>query len=73
MEFTKHLQNVSNEYEICVLKSKKINLRASILTWFWALEPVQGRLGAHPEMGTLKTTKKQLSGTLLFKHICDRC
>ena len=73
MEYTKHLPNVSKEYEIIVIKYPEIHLQASILTCFWALEPAWGRLGAHPGMGTLKTMKKSLSGTLLLEHICDIC
>ena len=73
MEYTKHLQNVSKEYELIVIKYHKIHLRASILTCFWALEPVRGRLGDHPGMGTQKHTKKSLWGTLLLEHICDIC
>ena len=73
MEYTKHLQNVSKEYEIIVIKYQNIHLKASILTRFWALEPVRGRLGDHPGMGTLKHITNTLSGTLLLEHICDRC
>ena len=32
-----------------------------------------GRLGDHPGMGTLKTTKRSLFETVLLEHICDRC
>ncbi len=63
MEYTKHLQHVSNEYEIVVIKYQKIHLKASVLTRFWALEPVRGRLGDHPGMGTLKAMEKPLLGT----------
>ena len=37
------------------------------------MEPVRGRLGDQPGMGTLKTTKKSLFETLILEHICDRC
>ena len=40
MEYTEHLQNVSKEYEIIVMKYQTIHLRVSILTWFGALETV---------------------------------
>ena len=71
MEYTKHLPNVSKEYEIIVIKSPEIHLQASILTCFWALEPAWGRLGVHPGMGSLKTTKTTLLGTVLWHYICD--
>jgi len=73
MEYMTHLQNVSKGYEIIVMKYEKIHLRTSILTCFWALEPVRGRFGDHPGLGTLKTIKKLLFETLLLEHICDRC
>jgi len=50
-----NLQHVSKEYELVVLKYLELHLRASISTCFGALEPVWGRLGDHPGMGTLKT------------------
>jgi len=73
MKYAKHLQNVSKEYEILVTKQQRIHLRTSILTWVSALEPVRGRPGDHPGLGTLKITKKSLLGTLLWEHICDIC
>ena len=73
MKYAKHLQNVSKEYEILVTKQQRIHLRASILTCFWALEPVRGRPGDHPGLGTLKITKKSLFRSLLWDHICDIC
>ena len=56
-----------------MIKHLQIHLGISILACFWALEPVRGRLGDHPGMGTLKTTKKTLWETLLWEHICDIC
>jgi len=61
MEYTKHLQHVSNEYELIVIKYQEIHLRTSILICFGALEPVWGRLGNHPGMGTLKTSKTNIT------------
>ena len=66
MEYTKHLQHVSKEYEIIVITYQKIPLEACILTRFWALEPVRGRLGDHPGMGTLKNTKNTTLGISPF-------
>ena len=73
MVYSKHFENVSNKYEIMLIKTQKIHLWALILMCFWALGPVRGRLGDHPGMGTLKTTKRSLCETLLLGHICDRC
>ena len=72
MEYPKHLQNVFRKYDIIMIKYQKIHFGASILACFWALEPVRGRLGDHPGMGTLKK-KESLWGTLLLEHICDIC
>ena len=69
---TNHLQNASKEYEILETKQQRILFKASILTCFWALEPVWGRLGDHPGMGTLKVTKKTLSVTSFLEHIYNR-
>jgi len=73
MEYTKHLENVSRKDDTIIVKHQKIHLGASILTRFWALDPARGRPGDHPGLGTLKITKKTLSGTLLWEHICDIC
>ena len=73
MEYTKHLENVSRKHYTIIVKYQKIHLGASILTCFWALEPVRGRPGDHPGLGTLKNTKKLLWGPLLWEHICDIC
>ena len=56
-----------------MMKYVEIHLGVSILTCFWALEHVRRRLGDHPGMGTLKTTKKTLWGTFLCEPMCDIC
>ena len=73
MVYSKHLKSTPKKYEIIVIKWQQIHLVASILACFCTLEPVQGRLGDHPGMGTQKTTKKQLFETHILQHICDRC
>jgi hypothetical protein len=70
---TKHLQNASKEYGMIKAKQQTILSKASILTCFWALEPVRWRLGDHLGMGTLKTSKKWMWGTLLLEHIRNIC
>ena len=70
---TNHFQNASKEYEMLEKKHQKILVEVTILTCFWALEPVCGRLGDHPGMGILKNSKKPIWETLLWEHICDIC
>ncbi len=60
MEYTKHLPNVSEEYEIIVIKYPKIHLQASILACCFALEPVRGRFGA-PSWDGIPKTHKQIT------------
>ena len=72
-QYTKHLQKAFRKYDIIMIKYLEILLGVSILACFWALEPVRGRLGGHPGMGTQKNTNKSLWGTLLLEHICDIC
>ena len=69
MEYPKHLQNALRKYAIILIEYKKIHLGASILACFWALEPVRGRLGDHPGMGTLKTSKKPLGNPPLGAYL----
>ena len=73
MGHTRHSQSVFKEVEIINMKCQKINVQASILAWFRVREPPRGGPGDHAGMGTLKTTKRSLFGTLFLEHIYDRC
>ena len=62
MECTKHLQHVSKEWEIIVIKFKKIYLRDSILTCIGALEPVGDALETILGWGNQKAQKDPVGG-----------
>ena len=41
MEYPKHIQKISKEYDVIIIKHQANRFRAFILASFWALEPIQ--------------------------------